>query len=107
MLCNCNIHILTRRKLIIKDITFFCLGIKSTDHGALIGGMLGGICFLAIIVFVCILVAKKRRQSYAGIALSFLLRFLLPKSIQYNSHLPFIASVQILCYALMLALPEN
>ena len=88
-------------------MSFFCLGIKSTDHGALIGGMLGGICFLAIIVFVCILVAKKRRQSYAGIVLPFLFRFPLLKSIQYYSHLPFIASVQILFYALMLALLES
>ena len=54
-------------KIDIKDMVFFCLGIQSTDHGALIGGILGGICFLAVMAFVCILVAMKRRQSSAGI----------------------------------------
>ena len=62
----------TNRKLDIKDMISFRLGIKSSDNGALIGGILGGIFFLAIIVFVCILVAKKRRQSYAGMLLPFL-----------------------------------
>ena len=62
----------TNRKLDIKGIIFFCLGIKLSDNGAVIGGILGGLFFLAIIVFVCILVAKKRRQSYAGILLPFL-----------------------------------
>ena len=62
----------TNRKLEITDMISFCLGIKSYDNGALIGGILGGIFFLAIIVFVCILVAKKRRQSYAGMLLPFL-----------------------------------
>ena len=80
---------------------------QSTDHGALIGGVLGGICFLAIIVFVCILVAMKRRQSYQGIFLPFLLSFLLLNSIQYNAQLPLIASMHVLFYALMLALLEN
>ena len=54
-------------KVDIKDMAFFCLGIQSTDHGALIGGILGGICFVAVMPIVCILVAMKRRQSYAGI----------------------------------------
>ena len=53
-------------------MVFLSLGIQSTDHGALIGGTLGGIFFLGIIVFVFILVAKKRRQSYAGMLLPFL-----------------------------------
>ena len=91
-------------KIDIKDMVFFCLGIQSSDHGALIGGILGGICFVAIMAIVCILVAMKRRQSYAGILLLFLLSFLLLNSIQYNAHMPLIASMQVLLYALMLAL---
>ena len=62
----------TNRKRDIKGMILFCLGIKSSDNGALIGGILGGIFVLAIIVFVCILVAKNRRQSYAGMLLPFL-----------------------------------
>ena len=74
-------------------MNFFCLGIQSTDHTGVIGGILGGIFFLAIIVFVCILVAMKRRQSYAGMFLPLLLSIILLSSIQYNAHLPFIISV--------------
>ena len=88
-------------------MAFFCLGIQSSDHGALIGGILGGICFLAITAIVCILVAINRRQSYAGMLLPFLLSFLLLNSIQYNAHMPLIESMQVLLYALMLALVEN
>ena len=88
-------------------MTLFCLGIQSTDNGALIGGILGGICFLAIMAIVCILIALKRRQSYAGILLPFLLSFLLLNCIQYNAQQPFIASMQVVYYALMLALVEN
>ena len=73
MLCNFDIYMYTNRKLGIKDMISFCLGIQSSDNGALIGGILGGTFFLAIIVFVCILVAKKRRQSYSGMLLPFLL----------------------------------
>ena len=80
---------------------FFLLGIPSTDNGALIGGILGGIFFLASMAIVCILVAKKRRQSYAGILLPFLLSILLLHSIQFNAQLSFIASEPILLYALM------
>ena len=80
---------------------FFRLGIQSTDNGALIGGILGGIFFLAIMAIVCILVAKKHRQSYAGILLPFLLSILLLNSIQFNAQLPFIAYEPILHYALM------
>ena len=94
-------------KIDSKDMVFFCLGIQSSDHGALIGGILGGICFLAIMAIVCILVAMKRRQSYAGMLLPFLLSFLLLNSIQYNAQLPLIASMQILFYALMLAMVES
>ena len=56
-------------------MSFFHLGIQSTDNGALIGGIVGGICFLAIMAVVCILVAMKLRQSNAGILLPFLLVF--------------------------------
>ena len=93
-----------KRKLDIKDTILFCLDIESTDNGPLIRVILGGICFLAIIVFACILVAKKRRQSYAGMRLPFRLSILFLNSIQYNTQLPFIASVQTLFYALMLPL---
>ena len=95
------------RKIDIKDMIFVCLGIQSTDNGALIGGILGGICFLAIMTIVCILVAMKRRQSYAGMLLPFLLSFLLLISIKYNAQLSIIASIKLLFYALMLAMLEN
>ena len=75
-------------KLTLRTWLSFCLGIQSTDHGALIGGILGGFCFLTITAIVCILVAMKRRQSNAGILLPFLLSFLLLNSIQYNAQLP-------------------
>ena len=58
-----------KENLTVKTWSSFCLGIQSSDHGAFIGGILGGICFLAIMGFVCILVAMKRRQSYAGMLL--------------------------------------
>ena len=97
----------TNRKIDIKDRISFCLGTKSSDNGALIGGILGGTFFLAIIVFVCILVAKKRRQSYAGMLLPFLPYIPLLNPIQCNAQLPSIASVKILFYALVLAMLEN
>ena len=87
---------------------FSCLGMQSTDNGALIGGILGGICFLAIMAIVCILVAMKRRQSYAGILLLFLFSVLPLNCItEYIAQPSLIASVQILFSALMLALLEN
>ena len=87
---------------------FFCLGIQSTDHGGLIGGILGGICFVAIMAIVCILVAMKRRQSYTGILLLFQFSFLPLNCItEYSAQPSLIASVQILLSALMLALLEN
>ena len=87
---------------------FFCLGIQSTDHGALIGGILGGICFLSIMAIVCILVAMKRRQSYAGILLLFLFSFLpLNYITEYSAQPSLTASVQILFSELILALLEN
>ena len=88
-------------------MVFLSLGIQSTDHGALIGGIVGGIFFLGIMAIVLILVAKKRRQSYAGMKLPFLLSILLLNSIQYNAQLPFMTYVQILFFTLMLALLEN
>ena len=107
MFCNCSNYTYKKRKFDDKGMIFFCLGTQSTENGALIGGILGGICFLVIMFFVCILVVKKHRQSYAGILLPFLLSFPLLNSIQFNAQLPIIASVPILFYTLILALLEN
>ena len=73
----------------------------------MIGGIVGGISSLAIVVFACIFVAKKRRQSYVGMQLLLLLSILLLNSIQYNAQLPLMAYVPILFYALILALLQN